>query len=335
MTAIPFSARSLLCVGTLSLSLGPVQACLWDSDTIRDETQRGTEIFDLVVGQLAHHGEVYYRHRVAALTAAGKQDKVSRNDLAVALVRLERFDEARAILTKNPKDYSTLSNLGVLAKKSGDYATGAKHIEAALKIKPAGHMGLGNWYLKMLQWRTKQAANNNKMPDKNFLGEPYEELQMHHLLGSQSLKVSAERLKKLQLLVSNDQTFSDGFLVLGDALLKKGQLHLAYLSYIRASELGYPNKAALHNRTKILTNQWKDAGTPATNIAAAKAYFKASSQWLTKFQAQEAKIVKTKNTLPSYKETKLALQASGVHKVRPGGKKASKTPQPKSRKRKR
>lgn len=334
MTATSLSVRTVLCAGTLSLSsLGPVQACLWDSDTIRDETQKGTEIFDLVVGQIAHHGDVYYRHRVATLTAAGKRDKASRNDLAVALVRLKRYDEARAmledILAKNPNDYSTLSNLGVLAKKAGDYTTGAKYIEAALKIKPAGHMGLGDWYLKMLQWRKTQAANNNKMPDKNFLGEPYEELKMHHLLGSQQIKL--DRLVKLQLLVSNDQTFSDGFLVLGDALLKKGLLHLAYLSYVRASELGHPNKTALHNRTKLLTSQWKQAGAPTTTIATARGYFQASSKWLSKFQAQEAALVNKKKILPSFKQTRLALEASGVRKVSPSEKSSSKTPRTRKR----
>ena len=73
-------------------------ACLWDSDTIRDEIQARPSLFELVTGHLPHHGTAYYEARVDRLEPKRDRSREETNDLAVALIRLGRFDEAAAIV---------------------------------------------------------------------------------------------------------------------------------------------------------------------------------------------------------------------------------------------
>ena len=157
------------------ISLFPtlIFACLWDSDTIRDEIQARPSLFELVTGHLPHHGTAYYEARVGRLEPKRDRSQEETNDLAVALIRLSRFDEAAALLkaqlAKEPGRYITLSNLGVLHKKQGDYARAADYIHQALAIKPEGHMGLGDWYEKALAWRAQRETETSP-PLENFSG---------------------------------------------------------------------------------------------------------------------------------------------------------------------
>ena len=88
-------------IGLLVLDGGEVGACAWDSDTLADKlaTKEGSSLYDLLVGQIPHHGEVYYRARIARLEPkeqAGTATHEERNDLAVALMRVEAFGRAGA-----------------------------------------------------------------------------------------------------------------------------------------------------------------------------------------------------------------------------------------------
>ena len=161
----------------ISLFPALIFACLWDSDTIRDEIQARPGLFELVTGHLPHHGTAYYEARVDRLEPKRDRSREETNDLAVALIRLGRFDEARVLLkaqlAKEPDRYTTLSNLGVLHKKQGDYARAADYIHLALAIKPEGHMGLGNWYEKALAWRAQRETETSP-PTENFLGDNYD-----------------------------------------------------------------------------------------------------------------------------------------------------------------
>ncbi|MEM7014536.1 MAG: tetratricopeptide repeat protein, partial [Verrucomicrobiota bacterium] len=135
-------------------------ACLWDRDTLADEAKLRPEIFDVITGQVPHHGDAYYEARIKQLAGKTDQDDdpfLARNDLAVAYIRIREFDKAHEILTRNlaekPGDYFTISNLGVLEKKRGNYSAAAEHIEKALSIRSEGHLGIGDWYLKMIEFR--------------------------------------------------------------------------------------------------------------------------------------------------------------------------------------
>ena len=114
--------RWVVC-GVLSVSLaGVAVACAWDSNTIADELalDRGVELFDLISGQFPHHGDAFYEDQLArgrAALAANPDDWAARNDAAVALMKLRRYDESQveleALLASDPQRYETLSNLGI------------------------------------------------------------------------------------------------------------------------------------------------------------------------------------------------------------------------------
>lgn len=53
-------ALACYCLGGLSNSLD----CALDSDTLRDEVNAKSDLYDLVTGQFPHHGEAYYQERV-------------------------------------------------------------------------------------------------------------------------------------------------------------------------------------------------------------------------------------------------------------------------------
>ena len=75
--------RQLVVIALVLFSVG-AEACIWDSDTLRDESIAHPSWFDILIGQFAHHGEPYYRERIERLTAKGALSEAERNDLAVA-----------------------------------------------------------------------------------------------------------------------------------------------------------------------------------------------------------------------------------------------------------
>ena len=120
-------------LGVLGVSTGIGRACLWDRDTLREEVLVRPTIWDLLLGQFPHHGDVYYQTRISRLQKAGQLEVLDLNDLAVAHVRLKEFEQAWKALNQahkiSPDHYETLSNMGVTAKKQGDFEKGAGFIQ--------------------------------------------------------------------------------------------------------------------------------------------------------------------------------------------------------------
>lgn len=116
-----------------------VRPCAWDSDTLRDEAVQRGSLYDIITGQFPHHGQGYYRERVKRLSAKEELSFEDKNDLAIAFLRLEKWADAEALLNQNlaaqPNDYFTLSNLGVLEKKRGNFSASAAWIEKALALR--------------------------------------------------------------------------------------------------------------------------------------------------------------------------------------------------------
>ncbi len=137
------------------LSPAPASACYWDNDTLAMETRRFPEATELLSGRFLRHSEGYYRWRVddrrARLAAAGEgaPDEDTRrawtDDLAVALDKLERHDEAIELLERElaraPDRYETRANLGTFMIHAGRLEEGLVHIRRAIEINPDAHFG--------------------------------------------------------------------------------------------------------------------------------------------------------------------------------------------------
>lgn len=305
------------------LILPLVLSCVWDKDTILDEIQNKASLYDLIIGQSPHHSDEYYRKRLAKKDEILKKYKgpIGVNTIAAAYIRLKEFDKAEKLLLKQlestPKNYYTNSNLGVMYKKMGNYTKAVQYIDAALKIKPEGHMGLGDWYLKMLKYKAAQ-----KDLEKNFLGEKYTE---HY--GRNNDYTSDDRIKrhKYELLIKNDQSFADGFMSLGDLLASKGDLNLALRAYIRAEKLQHANKEMLDKKIEsivahISKDNYRNEAQLKLKIDKYKesinAEFAAAEKWVEEFKKAETELLKNKENV-SYKDVYAALKSKGVKSFYP------------------
>jgi len=221
--------RRLILIGLCLVVAIPqeVTACINTSYSRAEEPNLTDDITKILSGQIAEHSEEFYLREVERNQPesgeAGTFEQL--NDLGAAFIKLKRYDEALAAFEEaekiDPGRYETQSNLGVCYKKMGDFAKAAEHIEKALQIKPSGHMGLGDYYLRMLRWR----AEGGETTGKNFLGIEY----------SDGADVTAENPvtneEFLITLIKNDRHFADAYLVLGDVLFAKGDLQGAMRAY--------------------------------------------------------------------------------------------------------
>jgi tetratricopeptide (TPR) repeat protein len=237
-----------------------VFACTWDTDTLRDEAVANPSRFDILTGQFAHHGMPYYQHRIETLVTKEFLTQAEQNDLAVAYMKVGEFDKSEQLLVKilddDPGFYPGLSNRGVLAKKQGDYDTAIEYIGKALELNPDGHMGLGDWYLKMLEWR--KAVDEDPNYEGDFLDNHEGDSFAGFGLGEEK-KDSLNReqfMDRLFALVKNDQTFADGFYVLGRELANQDDFNLAFIAIHRARDLGHPKLQEIEGELTMDNTGW-------------------------------------------------------------------------------
>ena len=298
-------------LGVLGVSTGIGRACLWDRDTLREEVLVRPTIWDLLLGQFPHHGDVYYQTRISRLQKAGQLEVLDLNDLAVAHVRLKEFEQAWKALNQahkiSPDHYETLSNMGVTAKKQGDFEKGAGFISRALAIKPEGHMGLGDWYLKALHWRAKfEDATEANPPLDNFLGDSYGGNFREKNYGGDDRAKAPPLNQRYEQLIRNDQSFADGFVLVGDALTLVGDLHLSFVAYTRAMMLNHQHPVEVRRRRRTFLKYQEMITRKSGMRVRGVSYWKAEIakmekkiqgglNWLDQFKKVEGELVKGKS----------------------------------------
>lgn len=298
-------------------------ACIWDKDTIRDEIQNKASLYDLIIGQVPHHSDEYYRQRLANKETILKENKgvIGINTIAAAHIRLKEFYKAEKILLAQlkvtPQNYYTNSNLGVMYKKMGDYKKAVHYMSQALKIKPEGHMGLGDWYLRMLKYKSLQ-----KTPEKNFLDEEYTEYFKPRA------KASVEDVRKratFEKLIRNDQSFADGFLSLADFLGATGDLNLALRAYMRAEKLGHPKKEYITKKIEMLVAHLSIMGIRDEEKLRQEVEvfrkqieeeFNKAEVWVEEFKKTETELLRKKASV-DYKEVYAELKRKGINSFYP------------------
>ncbi|MDF1665927.1 MAG: tetratricopeptide repeat protein [Planctomycetota bacterium] len=298
----PFIAGAILAAGLCT----PAIACIWDTNTLKDELQtKNTPMFHLITGQFAHHGPAFYERQAAKARQALKsnpKDIKALNNLGAAYTKLGRYKAAQATFLSiekiQPGKYETLSNLGVLHKKMKDFDVAGDYLEKALKIKPEGHMGLGDWYLKMIRYQA-EVKKSGSAPSKNFLGHSYDKS-----FYSWRVKDKEAFLKNIKALIRNDRSFADSYVVLGDYLMRipVGTRNLALWSYVRALQLGHKNPAQIQKRITAIYAHWKEALEDDYNgknleshrdtIVGIRADLEKRGKWLEQFMSVEAELVK-------------------------------------------
>jgi len=331
-----------LVIGIYLMVCSPLWACMWDTDTLRDEYRKNRSVYDLIIGQFPHHGTKYYEARVKLLLDKDTLTVLEQHDLGVAYVRLGEFDRAKVVFhslhQNHPDSYEVNSNLGVMYKKMGDFEKAYHFIKRALEIKPEGHMGLGDWYLKRIKYELRKEDSETL----NFLGMKYlEDEDIHHLdknfIFDDSMKMirgglmeipSDEvtmMLERVKLLIHNDYKFADAYVVLGDLLMRGGDKHMAVRSFMRAKQLGHKQVEIIDDRINEIHEHWADVEPGYKGFVYDKnkeelwSDFKVElekvNSWSEAFEKEESKLV-AEGSFPSFEET---LNGMSMMKIEPAG----------------
>ncbi|PCJ57984.1 MAG: hypothetical protein COA79_14530 [Planctomycetota bacterium] len=256
---LKYSAGFLIIIGLL--------ACVNTTYSRADEKAITGELVHIIMGSFMHHGEAFYDQEVIRNNSILEKNPKSFdaiNDLAVAYFKRSSFmskveklaqpfnyhDSIKLFETNekyHPNRYKTASNMGVMYKKFGDFENAEKYIKKALKIKPQGHMGLGDYYLKMIQYLKSNDGSSN------FLGIKYED-------GYQKTAEAANKEYVISL-IKNDHQFADAYIVLGDILLYEKKYQLALRSYLRYQDLiknsnGKSDRNFFYMRSESLFELW-------------------------------------------------------------------------------
>ena len=164
--------RSSLLTLVLTIAFaGSAVACLWDSETLRQERARFPEILELITGKFPRHSEAYYRWRI--------QDREQRlaneeptpelyDDLSVAYEKLGQHEQAIELARQSdelwPNRYETQANLGTFLIHAKQYEQGLKHIERALEINPDAHFGRERYQKYLVEYLLGIKDQNGEIP---------------------------------------------------------------------------------------------------------------------------------------------------------------------------
>ncbi len=140
-------------------------ACLWDSETLKQERSRFPSTLELITGKFLRHSPAFYEWRIKDRLEKLKTDPKNvglYDDIAVAYEKLGQHDKAiETILAKEeiqPGLYETYSNLGTFYILAGELEKGLPYIDQALAINPDAHFGRE----KYQKWLVEYALTRRK-----------------------------------------------------------------------------------------------------------------------------------------------------------------------------
>jgi len=294
-------------------------SCINTSYSRFDEIEITNNEVYLVLGAFAHHGPDFYEAeevRAKKVLKEKPQDFAARNDLASAYIKLGHYKAAESEFNRNEEDhpgrYETASNRGVLYKKWGKYEQSAKYLRQSFVIKPGGHMGLGDYYLKMVEWldQTKDAEVGLDDVTHDFLGRAYVDYE--------SSTLPKANKEHLLTLIKNDYNFADSYAVLGQVYEAEGDLQMAMRCYNRAGNLDHKSRfiASSSGRVSSILEQTVKAGQVYDGGGAfdqLSGELRQSEEWLVDYQELESD--RLSDGLPvDFKTMKGVLDDEGIEK---------------------
>lgn len=248
--------KRALVLATLLLPLSAALACLWDSDTLKEESLNEKDVAEVVRGRILKHSRAFYERKVAyTLPLLERPDvKPERyDDLAVAYEKLGRTAEAIATMEAKeqrfPGLYTTAANVGTFHAHAGDYPRALEHLRRALALNPEAHFGREKYQVKAIEYLQRLAATPELVKQEEFLGLPLDPSRYLFVLNPKKVVLHKERPELpddvLTGLVGMIR-FGSGeksphlWFSLGMALAWKGHKHLAIRALRRAEHLGHP-----------------------------------------------------------------------------------------------
>ncbi|HYO58890.1 tetratricopeptide repeat protein [Archangium sp.] len=253
------SPRRAILVPLLALVLlpqAPALACLWDSDTLKEESLGLQDVADVVRGRILKHSRTFYERKVAyTLPLLEREDvKPERyDDLAVAYEKLGRIPEAIATMEAKEKRfpglYTTLANLGTFHAHAGDHSRALEYLRQALALNPEAHFGREKYQVKALEYLQRLAAEPGLVNEEELLGLPLDAHRYTWVMNPRTNRpeLNAPKLPKDLLPgLTGMIRFGSGeksphlWFSLGMSLAWSGHKHLAIRALRRAELLGHP-----------------------------------------------------------------------------------------------
>jgi tetratricopeptide (TPR) repeat protein len=245
----------VIAVGVALVATPTAHACLWDYDTFKEEGLGKAELTQVLKGELRKHSKAFYEAKVTytrAIVDAGSAAKERYDDLAVALAKTGKLDDAIAVLVdkekKFPGEYTTEANLGTFLAMKGDIKGALEHVKKGLEINPDAHFGREAVQVKLLEHMDRLAADKDLAKKDNFLGLSMKAEDV--LVSAMTAKTRDKDLDKtIQGIVGlirfgDAQDIPDVWFALGWALATQGDGQLAVRAMRRAEKLGHPRAAA-------------------------------------------------------------------------------------------
>ncbi|MBK9035499.1 MAG: hypothetical protein IPL61_30285 [Myxococcales bacterium] len=242
-----------LAVVVAVIAPAPARACLWDNDTLAEESLTDRDTAAVLRGELHKHSPAFYAAKVGytrALVDAGTAPTERYDDLAVALARTGALDDALAVLAAKdqrfPGEYTTLANRGTFLAMKGDAAAALVALRAALVINPDAHFGREEFQVRLLEYKLRVVKDATVRERASFLAEIDRDL-MHthhtkHVKGDAALDRTILALTGLIRFGDGDRDL-DVWYALAWALVQRGDNQLAALAFRRAERLGHPRAA--------------------------------------------------------------------------------------------
>ncbi len=302
----------------------PAAACLWDYDTLKEETFGQDEVGAILGGDLHKHSPGFYAAKVKytrAIIDGGKAPKDRYDDLAVALAKGGQIDDALAVLaekdTRFPGEYTTEANRGTFLAMKGDVAGALVHLKAAVAINPSAHFGRETYQIQLLEYLGRVAKDPTIAEHENLLGlDNGADWAGHSRLiehmdrepgDKRAVKVPTPPVIALTALVR----FGDGqnnphlWYALAWAFVDEGDAQLAARAFRRAELLGHPRAGkdgavlatVIH---EFRTGCCSQPDSPKSQEAWAKITKRADAEWVVgqkrdqQRQDYEDKLIATK-----------------------------------------
>jgi len=159
-----------LALGWLLYTPSQVDACMWDYDTLKMESQRFPSALELLTGKFLRHSKDFYQWRIQDRLAKIKKspDQLSHyDDLAVAYDKVGKHEEAIKWMLKKEKRkpglYETQANLGTFYIHNKQWEKGLSYIKKAIKINPNAHFGREIFQAYLVEYLLFIKGKNKKL----------------------------------------------------------------------------------------------------------------------------------------------------------------------------
>lgn len=287
---------------------GSAFACLWDSDTFAEEALTQKDVAAIVRGRVPRHSAFFYEEKVAwtrPLIDAGDAKAGRYDDLAVALEKLGRLDEAIAVMEAKelrfPGEYTTKANLGTFYAHRGDFPRALELLAAAIAQNPGAHFGREKYQVMAIGFLQAVKAEPEVAERRDLLGIPLDD-EERVMFGDMGKKKKGAPTGLDKAGISRDVfvalagliRFGSGeksphvWFSLGLASALDGDRHLAIRAFFRAQALGHP-KAERYTQLMAMTLRDFDGRVDAARL---RAEWEKGQAEMARAQAREDALLK-------------------------------------------